>query len=266
MKRVGFVLTLAVALTLVADRASAVIVFDDFNVNEGHFTYDPNTSPTSQDAHGNSTADRVTHSAPREGVGHQMLVLNYQDSNSSATPGLRIRHLSGDGLANPTPADNVSFTTSGGTDGHIGFWLKTTVTGMETQIALDVPSNSTSGMWGGTPIAIIGDGEWHLYEWDLDAPVWGSVPPLSSQVTGALPNNTYTIDSIFFRDPDGTDPSPSGTYFLDFVAKSDSGSIAAITPAAIPEASSFLAVGLAGLSALGIVWSRKKHAAAQRAA
>ena len=86
---------------------------------------------------------------------------------------------------------------------------------------------------------IISDGQWHLYEWDLDnTAAWGAVPGIGG--ASPLVNATYTIDSVYFRDLDGT-PGPTATIDFDFVAKSDAGSIAAL----VPEPSTF-ALGLLG--------------------
>src|SRR5690606_20893406 len=93
---------------------------------------------------------------------------------------------------------------------------------------------------------LIADGQWHLYEWNLDGAVWGSVPGIATRETGELPNNSYTIDSIYFRDPAGT-PSPSGEFFLDFVALNPDGSIAELVP--VPEPSTYALVF--GVLALG---------------
>jgi hypothetical protein len=256
----NFALALAIVGAL-CGQAAADLVFTDFNASEGKFGYAPTFSGTSVGEAASSTADRVTTDTPFEGAGHQKLVLN---SDGTATL-LRIRHLSG-GPPNDTPnagspAGNVgfSFTTSGGMDGWIGYYLRTTVAGMETQLNLDGPANSGPQMRGSTPMPIIADGQWHLYEWNLDASVWGSVPGIVTHATGALPNNTYTLDSIYFRDPSGT-PSPSGTYFLDFVALNSDGSVALLV-APVPEAGAFAAMGLFGLISAGAVWIRKRRAA-----
>jgi len=267
MKRVGLALAIVVALAVVVDRASAAIVFDDFNVSEGHFGYAVNFSGTTVGEATSSTADRVITDSPREGIGHQKLVLVHD----TTTTAFRLRHVSG-GPPNTSanagsPAGNTgfAFTTGAGTDGWIGFWLKTTATGWQTSINLDGPTNAIAEMDGSLSTPVIGDGQWHLYEWNLDATTgWGAVPGIGGGHGGGVANGSHTIDSIYLRDLDGA-PGPTATIFFDFLAKTDSGSVAAITPAAIPEVSSFLAVGVAGLSALGVVWSRRKRVAQQAA-
>lgn len=214
------VLTAAMIVALGLSTANAAIIFDDFNVNNGHFAQDPNTSGSSLNDAASSTAGRVTTNSPFEGAGHQELVFNWEDVPADAGTDLRIRHLSGGG----TPANNTSFTTSAGTDGWIGFYLKTTTAGNWTaQIWLEGIANN-----GSVPKTIIGDGQWHLYEWNLDdhsggANGWGAVAGI---VAGTAPveDGSYTIDSVIFRD--GT--TASTTMYFDFLAKSDSGSIAGL--------------------------------------
>ncbi len=209
----------AIALALAAAQSAqaAAIIFDDFNVNEGHFNQAPSFSGTSTGTASSSTADRDTTGAPREGVGQERVVLDYNGTGAS----FRCRFLSGAG----TVANNVAFTTTPETDGKIGFYLKTTATGWETSINLDGPAGSIADMDGSTSVPIIADGEWHLYEWDLDSLTdWGAVPGIGGGHGGALLDGTHTIDSIWLRDLDGT-LGPSATIYLDFVALNPSGSV-----------------------------------------
>jgi hypothetical protein len=230
---------------IVARQAPAAIIFDDFNVNEGHFNQAPNFSGTTVGEDVSSTADRVETDGPLEGAGHQKLVLVHD----TTTTAFRLRHVSGSG----TPANNTSFTTTSGTDGWIGFYLKTTATGWETSINLDGAGNTAAEMDGSLSTAVIGDGQWHLYEWNLDAVTgWGAVPGIGGGHGGALLNGSHTIDSIYLRDLDGS-PGPTATFFLDFVAKSDSGSIAGLI---IPEPTTLLLAGVALVGACAV--SRRK--------
>ena len=221
----SFISFSTVALVFVAQAASASLVFDDFNINEGHFASDPNTSGSSLNDEASSVADRITTDDPLEGGAHQQLILNWVD-NADAGTNLQIRHLSG----GATPANNTSFTTSAAEDGWIGFYLKTTTSGWTAQIWIEGPENN-----GGVPKSVIADGAWHLYEWNLDdetggADGWGAVAGIVAG-DADVQAGSYTIDSIILRD--GT--TPSSTMYLDFVAKSDSGSVAAL----IPEPSTF---------------------------
>src|SRR2546429_2728274 len=90
-----------------------------------------------------------------EGAGSQQLVLN----QTTQTTFTRLRPLSG----GETPANNIAFTTSAGTDGWIGFYAKTTAAGWTSQIFLEGASNN-----GSIEKTLLADGAWHLYEWNID--------------------------------------------------------------------------------------------------
>ena len=73
-------------------------------------------------------------------------------------------------------------------------------------------------MDGSTSLPVIADGQWHLYEWDLDSTTdWGAVSGIGGGHGGVLLDGQHTIDSIYLRDVDGT-PGPTAEIFLDFVA------------------------------------------------
>jgi PEP-CTERM motif-containing protein len=205
------------ALGLSAANAAS-ITFDDFNVNEGHFNLAPSFSGSNANVAGSSTADRNATAAnnpggAKEGAGFERIVLNTTTAGSST----RLRFLSGGG----TPANNVLFTTSGATDGFIGFYVRTTSPGWTVQLALDGP---LPDLQGGVPKNVTADGNWNLYEWNLDAAAdWGAVASIGGNAT--FEQGNQTIDSIVFRHTAG--PATS-TLDLDFVAKSDSGSIAGL--------------------------------------
>jgi hypothetical protein len=228
----------AIALLLVASSAQAApIIFDDFNTNEGHFNQNPNFSGTSNISSA-STANRVT-TGSFEGAGNEEVVAVLSTTNPA-----RIRFVSGNG----TMANNVAFTTGPGTDGFIGFYYKTTTAGLKLQLNLDgdtvgdtgVPG-TTSELDGSPVVTTIGDGGWHLAEFNLDATSgWGASTGLGGGHGGVILDGTHTIDSIMIS----SITVSNTTIAFDFVAKSDSGSIAAL----VPEPVSLGAVGLAGLA------------------
>jgi MYXO-CTERM domain-containing protein len=220
---------------LAVSSSPASIIFDDFNLSEGHFNSDPNLSGSSLNDAATSDATLATGGSPLEGAGFQAMVFDWED-NADAGVDIRIRHLSGGG----TPANNTSFTTSAGVDGWIGFYLRTTTSGWTAQLWIEGPENN-----GGVPKTIIADGAWHLYEWNLDDQTggpdgWGAVAGIVAG-DADVQDGTYTIDSIIFRDS----TTLTSSIDLDFVAKSDSGSISSL----VPEPSSGF-MGLAGLMLL----------------
>ncbi len=195
------------------------VVFDNFNANEGHFTNHPAFSGSTNGIVGSptSTADRVTTDSPREGIGHQKLVL-VKTVDAGA---FRCRHLSGGGVI----GNNVPFTTGAGTDGWIGYYLKTTQTNLTASMWIEGPSNNFA-----TRKDIIADGQWHLYEWNLDddtkgADGWGDDANGILANAATVANGSHTIDSIIIR---GTDipANQSMTIFFDFLALNRNGSVA----------------------------------------
>jgi hypothetical protein len=208
----------AVLLMMAGSAQAAPIIFDDFNTNEGHFTSSPfGGSGSSNGFASTSTADRVT-SESVEGSGSQQISL---DVTSTTTA--RLRHLSGGGSA----ANNTAFTTSAAEDGWVGFYMKTTDAGWNAQLWLEGASNN-----GSIPKNIIADGEWHLYEWNLDDTSggpngWGSIAGILAG-TAIVADGSHTFDSLILRHPAA---SPGNdTFYFDFLAKSDSGSVAALVP------------------------------------
>src|SRR5690242_14486488 len=97
---------LAMASTFAAN-ASAAIIFDDFNTNEGHFAQAPNFSGSTSNTAATSTADRITTDS-FEGDGNQKIVLNATTAGNAT----RVRFLSGGGTA----ANNTSFSATAGVD------------------------------------------------------------------------------------------------------------------------------------------------------
>jgi len=217
MKLFKFSTVLACIAGLVSQSHGASVVFDDFNVGLGHFSSNPSTgSGSTQNVANNSTNTRITTNSPVEGSGQNRLFL--VSSNSAA---IRLRHLSGAG----TPANNTSFTTSSADDGWIGFYLKTTNSDWNVQPWLEGASVN-----GGTPKNVIGDGDWHLYEWNLEDTSggpdgWGSIAGIIGGVA-TVADGAHTFDSIVFRTA-GFPPSLPFTniIYMDYVAKSDTGSV-----------------------------------------
>ena len=135
-------LTAAILMAAGMSTANAAIIFDDFNVDEGRFGLAPTFSGSTTGINTNSTADRITTNAPLEGVGHERLVLNDDATVGGAS---RLRFLSGGGaaLVHPQPA-NTPFNATAGTDGWIGFYLKTTTPGWNVQMWIEGPENNGS--------------------------------------------------------------------------------------------------------------------------
>ncbi len=234
-----FAIAALATAAIAATAPAAPIIFADFNVDEGTFYLAPNFSGSSSNVAATSTADRIT-SDSFEGAGSQQIVLNHTTPGSAT----RTRFLSGGG----TPANNISFTTSAGEDGWIGMALKTTTPGYTAQIWLEGASNN-----GSIEKAIIADGNWHIYEWNLDDTSggpdgWGSIGGILAGVATVADGN-HTIDSVLFRNASAP---ATGTILMDFVAKSESGSIARLL---IPEPAT---LALAGMGLIGLCAARRR--------
>jgi hypothetical protein len=223
-----------------ARSAQAAIILDDFNVNEGHFSSSPTLSGSTVGltTTGSTTADRDT-TTSIEGSGSEKLVLVHNTSTTAT----RLRFLSGGG----TPANNTGIVTSAGTDGWIGMYVKTSGTadtGWTVQIWLEMnpASTATADNSGSIPKAVIADGQWHLYEWNLDdtsggADGWGTISGIQAG-SATVKDGTHAIDSVIFRD--GT--LANSTLYMDFLAINPNGSVADLL---VPEPTSLALFALA---------------------
>jgi hypothetical protein len=252
-----FALAALACAATVAQQASAAIIFADFNVDEGPFNTAPSFSGTSVGeatspplaANQVGTSDRVTTGGPLEGAGHQQLTLAHDGSATN----MRIRHLAGSG--SPTGTAQQTFTTSAGVDGFIGYYMKTASsnTGWTVALNLDDSTNTGAGMDMGNARPLIADGQWHLYEWNLDDDNdWAAVTGIGGD--GTIQNGQHSIDSIYiFTNTTGAAGQFREPLYIDFVAKSDAGTIAALI---IPEPTTLVLAGLALVGACAV--SRRK--------
>lgn len=225
------------------------IIFDDFNADKGHFGFNPTFSSTT--SHQLTTSTTSWDSTPGdayEGTGALQIVANHDATASSS----RIRFLSGgppyDSAHGGAPSANTAFTTTAGTDGYIGVYVKavTTASGWTVSINLDGSGNTAAEMDGSSKLSLNTDGQWHLYEWDLDSTTaWGAVTGIGGGHGTSLENKSHTIDSIYFYNTTAIPANDVSTFYVDFVAKSDAGTIAALVPEPSTVALTFL--GVAGL-------------------
>jgi uncharacterized lipoprotein YddW (UPF0748 family) len=146
-----------------------------------------------------SSADQTNDTAHRGG-GSQRLDIDAGDEWT-------LRHLSG----GATPAGNLAFAA----DGYVGFWLKSETPGLTVQIAVDDPSTADRGVLK----PVIADGQWRLYEWNLDDEAqWEGWVSGDGVITGP----TVTLDSIFLYG------SGDALVYLDTVAHNPGGSLYAV--------------------------------------
>lgn len=256
MKWLGMAVVAVSVLAMTSTSRAETIIFQDFNDGVGTWGFVPGFSGTStaDDPAQPTTATRI------DSNGADMLGTGFMDldwTRSTTAGGTRIRWVTGGPPFNSStggnPANNTSFTTTaGGTDGFIGFYARTSdtgLTGSTLSINLDLPGNTGADMMGGVPKPLVVDGEWHLYEWDLDSAAdWGAVGGIGGGNQNL--NGTHTIDSLYIQNITGTAGNVQ-TIDFDFIAKSSSGSIAAL----VPEPGT---AGLIGLAGLGLLARRRR--------
>lgn len=180
---------------------------DNFESGVGRFT----TSPTfSGSTVGISTASTSgwTNDVANNGWGSLQVVL--KDNTSSASD-WTVRHLSGSG----NRSNNTQFSKSG----YIGFWMKTSAapTGAQVALTIDDQRNGSSDI---TELSskqnVNNDGQWHLYEWNLQGSGWTSF----AGGNGLLDSATLSLDAIMFYAPNG---SSDWTLYLDDVSHNSAG-------------------------------------------
>jgi hypothetical protein len=239
--------TWAVCALAGASVHAANIVIDDFEGSEGHFTSLPSTSGTTTGetetapSIGPSTADLDT-TVSISGISSQRIFLDDDPSadvpSTNPVQAWRLRHLSGGG----TPANNLSFVASG----YVGFYLRTATPDLQASIFID----DGAALERASYIPIIGDGAWHLYQWNLDDDTqWeafaGTTP------NGIIDSATVTIDGIFVNALK-TSGDQDAIFNLDYVVANPDG---LITP--VPEPASGMFFAFCG--AVAILHSRRRR-------
>jgi MYXO-CTERM domain-containing protein len=241
---------------MLAGSARAAVIFDNFETSEGHFNLAPSFSGSTVGISSTSTADRdTTDGIEGPGGSSEKLVLVH----TTSTTATRVRFLSGGGSpggASGSPA-NTQFQTTSGTDGWIGLYAKTTNANWTIQIWVEpgTTSPAAAGNNGSNPKTLIADGAWHLYEWNLDdisggVDGWGGVAGIATGQANVA-DGYHAIDSILLRDTNATQANTTATISLDFLAKSDSGSVSTVP---FPEP---MAMGLLALVAPWALRRRK---------
>ncbi|MEA2735856.1 MAG: hypothetical protein QOE14_2307, partial [Humisphaera sp.] len=128
--------------------------------------------------------------------------------------GWQVRHVSGDS----TPATNTQIPIpSGASKAALGFFLRTAAQGVSTQIVVDGNgANGGANSDAGRLLNIVGDDEWHFYEWDLLNPADWTTFTLAAGSDGVIPGagGFVTIDSILFY---GAPTTGNATLWFDFV-------------------------------------------------
>ena len=217
-------------LVTVPSVVGSIRILDNFEDSNGRFDEDPDFSGSNRglrettDGFGPSAAARDANQSLHGFAAHRIDLVSQDDPTWD---GFRVRHLSGGG----SPGRNEQL----GTSGFVGFWMKTTTDGLLASIGLD--ENGTTTIESGVQRAIIGDGQWHLYEWNLADPAqWDGFNNGNGEINGPF----TTMDSIFVSSLIDQD----ARVWVDAVAYNPNGSLAAL-----PEPGS-VTVAAAALAAL----------------
>jgi hypothetical protein len=178
--------------------SSQNVLLDDFEAGVGHFDHSPTSTVGTQYTAGistSSTLQRVTTDKHR-GLGGLKAVL----IDSAGSTDWVVRLMSGSGL----PSNNIQITS----DGTLSFWMKTSTanTGATVQVWFD----DTDGNEVSPALSVINDGQWHLYNFDLDNFNGTSVTTGNGQLDGSL----ITLDAIVLKQPN---TSSTWTVYFDDV-------------------------------------------------
>jgi hypothetical protein len=194
-------------------------ILDDFDGSEDRFASSPFGASGSTNGITAASDAVYTTAEAQAGDGSQQIVL-VRDGGDSA----RLRHLSAGGAPqnNRVAIDGKAYAMT--PQGYVGFFLKTTDADLQVGIGLDDGAVGATGLEEGLARAVIADGRWHLYEWNLaDASQWSNF----AGGNGAIDGPNAFLDSIFLY----TGASTAGetiTAFLDTVAYNPHGTLASL--------------------------------------
>lgn len=180
-----------------------VATLANFEAGETPFQWSTSYSGSNNGILAGSDAVRVT-SDSHDGDASQQL------SIVGNPAGWFLRHVSGNASPAASPTSNVAFETTG----YVGLWLKTDDAGVTVNLAVDDPTTSVDR---GVGQELIADGNWHLYEWDLEDD--GQWQGWTSGANGTIDSLTVTLDSIQFSG------AGNAVIYMDGVAHNPDGSL-----------------------------------------
>jgi hypothetical protein len=231
-------------LTVLAGGANAaVVILDPFEGSEGRFTSSSAGSGSSTGFVAANTTIVLDTTTGQNSSNSQKLTIDDDVAVNVASDNWRFRNLSGGG----TPANNVLFDSTG----FVGYWAKTTTPNLQASILMDDGVATERGRFQ----AMIADGEWHAYEWNMDATVanteWAAFA--GTGANGLIDAAQLTIDSTYTTAPfiGGVAGETDAIYNIDNVSINPTGSITAV-----PEPTLF---GLLVPGTLAVLARRRRH-------
>ncbi|QDU35239.1 Stage II sporulation protein [Poriferisphaera corsica] len=111
------------------------------------------------------------------GDGSQKIVIDYDEATDTSDSGYFLRHVAGVQNVQNSMIASKTANVLLEAEGSVGVWLKTEADDMKVSIAVDDNADGYSAAVGtgdrGVKFDVIGDGEWHKYEWFFeDADYW----------------------------------------------------------------------------------------------
>lgn len=182
-----------------------IVVLDDFETSVGHFNLQTTFSGSTVGIA--TTIPTIDSSTAAFGTKSIKIVLI---DDAAQTVNWTVRFLSGGGA----PASNVNM----GITGYTGYWLKTNRSWLKTAPLLDAPSTGEVG----DTADVIGDNQWHLYQWNLGIdgePFWYGWVTGNDTISD---DPTPTYDAIWFFAPDGSDTT---VVYMDQVSWNPNGEL-----------------------------------------
>jgi phosphodiester glycosidase len=212
------------------------LTFADFQYDdEGTFASSPSHSGSTFGIDAAASTAVTVSNEGHESTTSQRLII----ADDPGTPGgWFVRHVSGPGASREQ-------NTIRPTDGFIGFWAKTSDTGVQATIAIDDTNNTTADR--GIPKSLIADGDGHLYEWNLEN---NSHWEGWINGDGVIDTLDFTIDSIQLLSGDA-----DAVVFLDSVSHYTEGSMGSI-PLITGDINSDGFVGIADLNVMLGNWNQ----------
>ena len=180
-------------------------LFSDFeNLDQNTFSQSPTASGSTYGILPHSYANAIDFGGYKSRGCQKLTIID----NPAISGGWFLRHLSG---SQASRSQNRICPTKG----RVGFYARTHSSGLSAAIAIDNSANVTADR--GILKPIVGDGNWHFYEWNLeDSNQWEGW----ANGDGVIDTSDFTIDSIQFYGPDS-----DSVIYLDSIAHNSTGSI-----------------------------------------